>query len=43
MTGGGAELIYPAIKSAFPLLKDKVKILPNSQLALVISIAEINR
>lgn len=43
MTGGGAELIYPAIKKAFPLLKDKVKILPDAQLALVISIAEINR
>ncbi|WP_446471516.1 plasmid segregation protein ParM domain-containing protein [Xenorhabdus stockiae] len=43
LTGGGAALIYPAIKSEFPLLKDKVKILPEAQLALVTSIAEINR
>lgn len=43
LTGGGAELIYPAVKAAFPLLKEKVKILPHAQLALVTSIAEINR
>lgn len=43
LTGGGAPLIYPAIRKAFPLLKDKVKILPEAQLALVTSIAEINR
>lgn len=43
LTGGGATLIYPAIKAAFPLLKDKVKILPDAQLALVTAIAEINR
>lgn len=43
LTGGGAVLIYPAIRAAFPLLKDKVKILPDAQLALVTSIAEINR
>ncbi|QBY46254.1 plasmid segregation protein ParM (plasmid) [Arsenophonus nasoniae] len=43
LTGGGAELIYPAVKAAFPLLKEKVSILPDAQLALVTSIAEINR
>lgn len=43
LTGGGAELIYPAIRAAFPLLKDKVKILPTAQLALVTSIAQIKR
>lgn len=43
LTGGGASLISPAIKAAFPLLKEKIKILPDAQLALVTSIAEINR
>ncbi|HGJ5884502.1 plasmid segregation protein ParM domain-containing protein [Arsenophonus sp.] len=42
LTGGGSSLIYPTIKEAFPVLKEKVKILPDAQLALVTSIAKIN-
>lgn len=43
LTGGGASLIAPAIKAAWPNLGEKIRVLDSSQTALVEAIAHMNQ